>query len=209
MHNGVYMYLRVPLSKDTGDLSLANIYIDYNLFDGIGKVNDTGKAIVFDGADMTSWATNIKFRNNTVYNRYNTMDTAVGFKVFGTTGHWTNFYAQNNIISAPSSANNTAPAWCWSGGTGAALAGVYWQNNDSYQCGNSNNFLNSLPASSFTSSNNIATDPAFVSTSTSDFHLQASSGAKTAGLALGNPTLTDIEGKTIPISNPSMGCYQY
>jgi hypothetical protein len=181
MHLGVYFYIR------TGSLKISNVQINYNIFDGIGKVGDSGRAYYCDSADGTSTFTNLKVMNNVIYARYSTMDVGIGFKSCGV---WSNFYAQNNII-----VGSIGPAIkAWSGATGATLSNVYIQNND-YYANATNDFSNTLPATGVTNLNNkLGVNPLLVSSS--DFHLQSTSPCIDAGINTG--ITQDYAGNPVP-----------
>lgn len=193
IHLGVYFYFR------TGGITVSNVQIYYNIFDGVGMVGDTGKAFVCDAADNTGVFTNLKIMNNVVYARYSNMDVGIGFKSYGA---WSNFYAQNNIIEG-----SIGPAIeTWSGASGATLSYVYIQDNDFY-ANATNAFVNNLPAANATNQGNITGNPLFVSAG-SNFQLQSGSPCIDAGVNTG--LTADYAGDPAPVgSGYDIGAYEY
>ncbi len=130
----------------------------------------------------------------------------------GTSAHyhqdeiWVNNHFQNNII------NGNIIEYKYKAGTS-----VYWDGSAGKYNHNSVFDLYTVNFSTWTSNTNVtndlSTDPQFVNDSFSsafsygDFHLKSSSPAKGSGISVTGYT-KDLDGKSIPSSNPDRGAFQ-
>jgi len=176
------------------------IYFYYNIAKNMG----TGSSAYF-GNDLWIAATNTGTIVDSIYilnNIFLTDGTSrYAMKILADYGDISNVYFHNNIIT-----DHTNATWLiidiTNGGTVDNLNITY---NNLY-----NNFNSNTPTTphgaptNYTFSDNITTDPAFVSTT--DFHLQAGSPCINAGIDVG--LTTDYDGQAVS-DPPEIGAYEY
>lgn len=195
----------IGINNIHGAANFENMYIQYNIFDNIGRLNTDSK-----GWGVWWYPAGDGSMDNTI-NNFNVWNNVfIGYT--GNTTRWaielpdvgvaTNISIRNNITVGFDYAPIYATA---SGRAGVTISGLSVENNNFYQCGNGNapSYISITPAADVTQ-NNITSDPLFVSSS--DFHLQAGSDAIDAGIDVG--ILYDYENS--PVSDPpSIGAYEY
>ena len=187
----------IPASTD----AVSNIDIIGNIINGIGTTSGSwvGYAIrwtTVDGSDGTI-VNNIKINNNVIIGNAENNLAGIMLPDIGTA---TNITIRNNIIQD----FDMAPVYSNTSGT---INGLSIENNNFYLNANSNNVLiaGNTPTN-YTNLNNKKLNPLFVSAS--DFHLQAGSPARDAGINVGLPA--DYEGNPIPFNYISdIGAYEY
>lgn len=190
----------VHVFSSAGSHVFNNVTIAYNVFDGLGSTTTDGSALGWDSADSSGVFNNWQITNNTVYARY--AHGVDGFRIdaIGTT---TNVSIHNNIVVGAS----RAPVHMYGSRVPpATIANVSIEHNDFFGNGNGNAYqADSVTPTGVINQNNLTTDPAFVSSS--DFHLQAGSGAINGGTGIGLPS--DYDGVSVPQGlAPDMGAFE-
>lgn len=188
-NNGVLLNtLSGPLDHQEDILIAYNIIVETLKTTG----NYSGRAIGHGVATSGSTYDNVKILNNIIYNVSYIASAGVHFASPGVT--YTDIQIRNNIFVKAYNAirfeNNT-------------VEGLDITNNLFYLHTNDTSYV-SAAVSDSTTTNNIMSDPLFVSTS--DFHLQAGSPCINAGINVG--LTTDYAGRTVA-SPPEIGAYEY
>jgi uncharacterized repeat protein (TIGR02059 family) len=176
-----------------------NIYIYYNVINGVGTAGQTNMGNVtdwgtIDGSSSVTYR-NINFINNTIY--AGTSGNPLSGIRFNLTGNTSNVTIKNNIIQG----FKAYPIYLQNSGS---TSSVSVENNLYYGNGtNAASYYNSV--SSKTEQNNLVVNPNFVSPG-SDFHLVTGSPAIGKGLAVSGMS-TDFTGSSVK-NPPSIGAYE-
>ena len=177
---GVYMtYGDVPGSYTDNVTIRNNMFLNNSLSVEIG------------GADYTPNIANTFIYNNVFYTTVGDVAIDISFQTKATVS---NMNIKNNIIQG----FINSPVRCYPSGT-TTITGLYVTNNDMLGNGNNNlpRFIGVTP-SSYIITNNISSNPLFVSTT--DFHLQAGSPCIDKGIDVGLPFVG---------IKPDMGAFEY
>jgi len=176
-------------------LKLDGLTVRNNLFDNIGSPSnlsgfyEAAIRLYTDRDDHT-------IRDIFIYN--NTFKQAAyckGSIVLGGQGTQRNLRVRNNIVTD----FINAPVSVSLGGGTLTIDTLIITHNNFYNNANSNNVsITSVTPTNYTNSNQITTNPLFVSSS--DYHLQSGSPARNAGLNVGLPFYE---------SAPDIGAYEY
>jgi hypothetical protein len=205
---GIYFYAGVAQA-----CNFTNFYIYYNLIYNVG-IDQSG----FDDGNGITWSNRVGTANTVsninIYNNVIAASTRSGSTQYdgislmpSSAGTASTFNIKNNIITGFDHAPiSTRISWLPGAGT---ISSLTVSNNIFYGNGNSNGLANSdgvaLPSYSF--SNNLTSNPSFVSTS--DFHIQTGSPAIGSGIAVTLPTASvDYNGDAIN-NPPERGAYKY
>ena len=201
-------YIPIGMSVGQDGITLQRVHCSYNIITNIGSsTTNSGAAFLFSGNKTSSSMMYIYIDNNTLYDDNVGFSPYYAFYWFPQYGTYNHFYIRNNVVQGFSRCY--AMAQVNSGGS-PTLDSVFLQNNITY--GNLNNndpWLASgitLTPTHVTNQGNVKMDPSFVSASTGDFHLQASSPAIDAGLNVG--LTRDYDGVAIS-GLPDIGAYEY
>ncbi len=201
IYNNHFKNLKYPIkgyqgfaNGGTGSDAVSDLYIYYNLFEGID--GEYG-FYLFPIGDYINSYNNINISNNTFYSNSGSPKSAIAI-YFG--GNASNIKIYNNIIVG---FTNGSPIVA---GTrpGCTLTNLDIQNNIFYNNSNNNAVYFMNPVSSKTVLNNQVANPLFISST--DFHLQSGSPAIGKGLKIAGLT-TDFEGKAVN-DPPSIGAIE-
>ena len=181
--------------------NLSNNTFAYNICQNIGLIGSTAaRAIRFIEVDTKASSSNGFYIYNNVFQSTTTAGAigAWGIIMPTLTNGNTNNIVRNNIITGFTSGGIVANVATY-------INGLVISNNILYGNGNGNDpyYIGGTP-SGYTISNQLKTNPLFVSSS--DFHLQSSSPAVSAGIKVG--LSTDYEGKSLNVI-PSIGAFEY
>jgi uncharacterized repeat protein (TIGR02059 family) len=180
-----------------------NLVVRYNIMQIVGKTgtySGPAKGIAFNSGGDPNLAA---ITNNYVYNNVISGTASVGSTGDGiqvpASGQANNVIISNNIVQGFSSAGIIARGF-----SGTSLSNLLVQNNILYNNGINTAYFSSITPTNYTNSNNLTSNPLFVSSS--DFHLQAGSPAIGKGIAVSGST-NDYSGNALN-SPPSIGAYE-
>ena len=197
IHHNRFKYHMAPVYADlfgTTDRYENGVYIYYNICENIGSNLGQGFGFRFTGDNASAPFTNLKIQNNVFVSNPNVKST-YGITIPGVATSGVNI--SNNIIVGFSG----GPVYKSSSGT---YSDITIANNIFYNNGNSNTPAGTYSGSQYNISNNIVTNPMFVSAT--DYRLQTSSPAISKGLSTSMCTL-DFGGAAIK-NPPCIGPYE-
>lgn len=195
--------IRISTGQYSDDV-INNLYVQYNIFDNIGILSTSyqSKGIYFTSGDALGIIQNL-FIDNNIFAAYAANSGGRVGILLPNDKNVSNLYIRNNVFE------NWDRAFLNANGTyGATTDHLYVQNNILYQNGQSNNpyWESSYTVTNLTSTNNVKSDPLFVSSS--DFHLQSGSPAKDAGINIG--LIKDFDNYAVPYNGiPDIGAYEF
>ena len=211
IHDGVYIYnnlfhrISEPIEFGPGANDVVegveDVYIHHNIFWETRRAGAGYTGYIMQVVPVGTYPTtfdNIQFLHNVIYN--STSGTlAASFWCGDTDGHtFTNTVVRNNIFV--NSYSTVKFESC-------TVTTINVDNNNWYNCSN-NIVYTDCTVTGNTAANNITTDPTFVSTS--DFHLQSTSGCVNTGADVSATTGgTDFNGASLYGAAYDIGAFEY
>jgi hypothetical protein len=201
IRNNIFRNIGSPIQVyPTEYETVKDIYIQYNLFDGIGIAGGGNNEALINWATVDGQKNvsviNFNFINNTVFVRGGGAGTGVRLPNIGKA---TNVTIANNIIQGFLYHSIIADL-----NQGATISNLSVENNLLYSNGNNSPYFSGNQPSNQTIKNNITVDPKFWSET--NFHLKPGSLAIKAGKAISG-LVKDKEGVIIG-NPPNIGCFE-
>lgn len=176
--------------------TVSNIYVCYNIHENAGWYNGVWDEFNTFHNESGSTLTNVYWYNNVLIGNGVTIST--GIKIYNNSGTITNFNIKNNIFTG---CNNSS---FLNISNTSAFNGLHIDNNILFNNSSGNPVISGSAISNYDFSNNLMSDPLFVSAY--DFRLQPGSPAIEKGVYFAGLT-TDYAGNTVK-NPPSIGAYE-
>jgi len=212
--NGFYVYnnhfrnimTAIGMTNGSNQMAWQDIIIHNNIIENIGRTDTSGGGGIYIGRlsnSVEQHITNVRILNNVIYDNSTTSPTFGIQFAGGTLSTLDDVIIANNIIKGFRAGYAAGIMFRNVNGINVTIT-----NNDIHDCDyRLNPYMSNSTISNLILTNNIESDPLFVSTS--DFHLQSTSPCINAGCLINIIPRNDYEGNAVYAgSAPDIGAYE-